>query len=94
MKITVTNSKLPFTSIMKITFFGYFIGMGLVIIPFVLLDVGGMSENTNRITAIIIIPIILAIQAVLLGLVLNLGLFIYSKVKPIEVEHSENQQNL
>ena len=90
MKIIITDSGIKFSSLMKLVFFGYFIGMGLIIIPFVFLDIVYLKSFTNGIVAIVILPIILLLQGILLGLLINLGLFIYKKFKPIVIEHENN----
>ena len=90
MKIIITDSGIKFSSLMKLVFFGYFIGMGLIIIPFAFLDIVYLKSFTNGIIAIVILPIILLLQGILLGLLINLGLFIYKKFKPIVIEHENN----
>jgi hypothetical protein len=92
MIITVTKNNVAFSSLMKISFVGYFIGMGLVVTPFVLLDIGGMNGGANGLTAAIVMLIILGVQAILLGLILDFGLFVYSRFKRIEVEVSEKKK--
>ena len=87
MKIIINESGIKFSSVMKLVFFGYIIGMGLIMIPVAFLDIINLQELTNSIIAIVIIPLVLLLQGVFLGLLINLGLYIYKKFKPITIEH-------
>ena len=89
MKIIITEEGIKFSSLMKMLFFGYVIGMGLIIIPFAFLDIVNLKEFTNSIIAIVIIPTIILVQGVVFGLIINLGLFVYKKFKPIIIEHEK-----
>lgn len=94
MKIIITESGIKFSSVMKLVFFGYIIGMGIIMIPVAFLDIINLKEFTNSIIALVIIPLILLLQGIFLGLLINLGLYIFKKFKPIEVEHEKQNQHL
>lgn len=93
MKLEVNDAGLSFKSLLKMIFAGHLIGGLIVSMPFVAADLFGAEDPLKSSLYLILIPPLFAIQAVFLGLVISLGLFVYRKFRKIEVSCGKQASN-
>ena len=95
MKIIIGKNGIKTSELIKLVGVGYVFGAGILfIIPILLgLLVALVSGNTSEMleigVALLLIPIILAMQAVMFSLIIALGHKIFKKFKPLEIEQEK-----
>ena len=104
MELQTENGRLKLGGAFKLVATGYFLGAGVIFVPlFALVTVislaAGVPPTVNgqevegggmilAILPLVVVPIILAMQAVMFGGLAVLGLWLYSKRRPIRVTGS------
>lgn len=88
MNLIINESGLTFKSLMKVIFVGYTIGASILFIPFVALDLIASEQSVSKLGILILIPVIIMFQAVIFGLLINLGIYIYKRLRPIAISNA------
>lgn len=106
MQIRQKGGQLSYGSAYKLFFVGWVCGWALLIIPFLLIMVimtagggtatvngeaySGMGDMMKLLPALIIFPIIIALQGVLVAAAMTVGIWLYRRVRPITISGSEH----
>lgn len=97
MEVKINAGKVSLASISKLVALGYWIGTNIIFVPvFTLMTVMGapITVNGQTIVAptlvlgmvmIVTVPVILALQGVLIGWLVTLGLAVYGMWRPIRI---------
>lgn len=88
MNLIIGASGITFKSLMKVVFVGYSIGACILFIPFVALDLIALDQSVSKVGILILIPVIIMLQALVFGLLINLGIYVYKLLKPITVTNA------
>ncbi len=93
MRLSIKNGGVPPKTIFRLVTVGFSVSSLILFAPFfligtILLSIGSPSPTFWVIvTTIVVLPIILVAQAALLGLLVNFGLHVYGRFRPVTYEH-------
>ena len=93
MRLEVSTTGLSFKNLLKLIFVGYLIGALIIAIPFFAFDLFHSEDSIKSSLYIFLIVPMFAIQAILTGLVVSFGLFVYSKFYKLEFSFTEQTSN-
>lgn len=94
MKLIVRNGALTTGSVFRLVMIGWFFGVGtlfvLALIPAVLIDIIVSNDSPGMILAhwlpILLVPVVLAGQAFVFGIVAAAGYFVFTRYRPVRLE--------
>lgn len=92
MRLEISGDGLRFKSLLKMIFVGHLIGGLIVVVPFVALDLFNAEDPLKTSLYLLLIPPLIALQAIMIGLVVSLGLFVYQRMRKIEVSCVEQDR--
>lgn len=91
MIIKIRNGGISVNAIMKLICVGYVLGFGFIVLIIISVALfgslvsGDIVQIKQNALAFVLVPVILVLQAILIGLVSSFGLCLYRLYKPIKV---------
>jgi len=94
MKIVIHKEGMKFTQLIKFIGVGYFCGFGVIFfIPILLIlfeaPSSSFTGNLSPIGAVLMIPVILALQAIMLSIAIAFGHWVFKRFTKLEIEYQE-----
>ncbi len=92
MKVSIKGGTIPPKTIFKLVTVGFSVASLIVFLPFflgVIILLSGRSLNTDFmgiVITVLVLPIVLVAQAALIAALVNFGLYIYRRFRPVTYE--------
>jgi len=93
MKVSIKDGTIPSRTIFKLVTVGFSIASVIFFLPFFLIMIVVLSSRTASpeimgiAVTVLVLPLILIAQAALVAVMVNFGLYVYRRFRPITYEH-------